>query len=63
MNNVLLNDTVEEVLSDEATAACNQYTRHATGALELNYSRSRYRTLRLPLDNGGEIAPKAQRDK
>ena len=32
-------------------------------ALELNYSRSRYRTLRLPLDNGGEIAPKAQRDK
>ena len=34
-----------------------------TGALKLNYLRSRCSTLRMPLDNDGEIAPKAQRDK
>jgi hypothetical protein len=52
-----------EVLSDESTAACDQYTRHATGALKLNYSKSRCSTLRVVLDDDGEIAPKAQRDK
>ena len=42
-----------EVLSDESTAACDQYTRHATGALELNYSKSRCSALRVVLDNDG----------
>ena len=30
---------------------------------KLNYSRSRCSTLRMPLDDDGEIAPKAERDK
>src|SRR6478735_5203571 len=42
-----------KVFSDESTAACDQCTRHATGALKLNYSKSRCRTLRMPVDNDG----------
>ena len=30
---------------------------------KLNYLRSRCSTLRMPVDDDGEIAPKAQRDK
>jgi hypothetical protein len=53
----------DEVLSDEPTAACDQYARHAAGALKLNFLRSRCSTLRMPVDDDGEIAPKAERDK
>jgi hypothetical protein len=53
----------DEVLSDEPTAACDQYARHAAGVLKLNYLRSQCSTLRMPVDDDGEIAPKAQRDK
>src|SRR4029453_7954254 len=53
----------DEVLPNEPTAACDKYARHAADGLKLNYLRSRCGTLRMPLDDDGEIAPKAQRDK